>query len=660
MRTEPRARAQVQQIGRRRDPGWVLSIVLVAAVALVVIPFFLGTYGVHHFQAPLGWDTPKYLWRTSLAEYLGVTHLPSHLPPPVNGSPDRPAFPVLALVFSSLLHVSRPDLAAVFPAVAAAAIGLAAGAFAAVGLRRSWWEGAVVGASVGTSVVVARLAAPEAYQDNLFAAAAILAGLVAVALALRRGSGLLAQILLLGAVALLHWPFLLVVLAMLGLTAAWFLPESWRAWRAGTRAHRTTAGAVVTVCAGAVALGVVALFGVLTGVPKRPKTSVQAEREYAKKLREDLPIYRLWFAAPVAAAGGAGIISRRERPAVERFVLVLLAVWAGVTALALGLSWAGLAVPAHRFLAFALPLALLLALGGMAIGRLLARRSRILGVAATVLVLGFAAYLSQDFWLSNRPPTNPDVEKEVANAAAYLDAAHVPASRPVVFILNDTANPGVDVAFFAHTIRASLPAPRIEQAYVYLGDPDAWLAYRPTVLRPVDPNRDYDGTSWRYFRAVRPLGPEHPVALLLGSLNPDRRFFGPWTGSHPDALASPGVFVVRGPRLPSPLGEAPSGIGRIGLGRLAWMAASVFAVLFVAGLGWTLALLGRRTDPYVAASLAPAVGVAALVSAGVLASRLGAGLTTWGGLRIPLAVALAGWGAWAVRRFLIEGGTTGG
>jgi hypothetical protein len=659
VRTEPRARAQVKEIGRRRDPGWALSIVLVVAVALVVIPFFLATYGVHHFQAPLGWDTPKYLWRTSLAEYLGVTHLPSHLPPPVNGSPDRPAFPVLALVFSSLLHVSRPDMAAVFPAVAAAAIGLAAGAFAAVGLRRSWWEAALVGASVGTSVVVARMAAPEAYQDNLFAAAAILAGLVAVALALRRGSGLLAPILLLGAGALLHWSFLVIVLAMLGLTAAWFLPESWRSWRAGAHAHHTPAGAIVTVCAGAAALGAVALFGVLTGAPKRPKTSVQAEREYAKKLREDLPIYRLWFTAPVAAAGGAALVARRERPAEERFALVLLAVWLGVTALALGLSWAGLAVPAHRFLAFALPFALLVALGGIAIGRLLARRSRILGVTATVLVLGFAAYLSQDFWLSNRPPTNPDVEKEVANAAAYLDNAHVPASRPIVFIVNDTANPGVDVAFFAHTIRASLPAPRIEQAYVYLGDPAAWRAHHPTIVRPVGPNRDYDGTSWRYFRAVRPLGSERPVALLLGSLNPDRRFFGPWTASHAEALKAPGVFVVRGPRFTRLFGEAPSGIGRIGLGRLAWMAAAVFAVLFVAGLGWTLALLGRRTEPFVAASLAPAVGVAALVSAGVLASRLGAGLTTTAGLRLPLAVTLAGWGAWAIRRFLIEGGPTG-
>jgi hypothetical protein len=647
VRTEPRARAQVQETGQRRDPGWVLSILLVAAVALVVIPFFLGTYGVHHFQAPLGWDTPKYLWRTSLAEYLGLTHLPSHLPPPVNGSPDRPAFPVLALVFSSLLHVSRPDLAAAFPAVAASAIGLAAGAFAAVG------------ASVGTSVVVARMAAPEAYQDNLFAAAAILAGLVAMALALRRGSGLMAPILLLGAGALLHWSFLLMVLAILVLTAAWFLPESWRDWRAGTRAYRTPAGAIVAVCAAAAALGAVALFGVLTGVPKKPKTSVQAEREYAKKLREDLPIYRLWFTAPVAAAGGGALVARRERSAAERFALVLVAVWLGVTALALGLSWAGLAVPAHRFLAFALPLALLVALGGIAVGRFLARRSRILGVAATVVVLGFAAYLSQDFWLSNRPPANPDVEKEVANAAAYLDAAHVPASRPVAFIVNDTANPGVDVAFFAHTIRASLPAPRIEQAYVYLGDPNAWLAHHPTVLRPAGANRDYDGTSWRYFRAVRPLGAERPVALLLGSLNPDRRFFRPWTASHGNAIAAPGVFVVRGPQLPSPLGEAPSGIGRIGMGRLAWMTAAAFAVLFVAGLGWTLALLGRRTDPFVAASLAPAVGVAAMVSAGVLASRLGAGLTTWGGLRLPLAVALGGWAAWAVRRFLIEGGPTG-
>src|SRR6266542_2010651 len=88
--------AEAPPVRTTRPHRWVAGA-LVLAILAVVFTFFLTTYAVHRYKVPLGWDSPKYLWRTKLAALTGVTHLPSHLPPPINANPDRPGFPTLAL-----------------------------------------------------------------------------------------------------------------------------------------------------------------------------------------------------------------------------------------------------------------------------------------------------------------------------------------------------------------------------------------------------------------------------------------------------------------------------------------------------------------------------------------------------------------------------------
>jgi hypothetical protein len=155
---------------------------------------------------------------------------------------------------------------------------------------------------------------------------------------------------------------------------------------------------------------------------------------------------------------------------------------------------------------------------------------------------------------------------------------------------------------------------------------------------------DYDGTSWRYFRDVRPLlrnGPR-PVAVLLRSANPDREFFSYWTKSH--AEGPPGVWVVDGPPAPVPAGGVATGPATpIGAGNVGWAAVALLAMVWIVGSGWAVAV-SERGSWFAASALAPAVGVAVVVAAGVLADRAGIRLGSGGGVGVLLVGTAAGWG----------------
>src|SRR5439155_21220494 len=112
---------------------------------------------------------------------------------------------------------------------------------------------------------------------------------------------------------------------------------------------------------------------------------------------------------------------------------------------ALIMAAAGVPVPAHRFLAFALPVPLLVAIGALALPAWFAQGSRwrrVGGAAAAVAILAGAAVLSQAYWLRSRPQMNPVLARQAENAAAYLDRAGVPEDRAVVFVANLGRNAG--------------------------------------------------------------------------------------------------------------------------------------------------------------------------------------------------------------------------
>jgi hypothetical protein len=104
---------------------------------------------------------------------------------------------------------------------------------------------------------------------------------------------------------------------------------------------------------------------------------------------------------------------------------------------------------------------------------------------------------------------------------------------------------------------------------------------------------------------------------------------------------APNVIVLRGPTPPdriaaaSPPSEVPSLPDGILYGLL------ILILLWVAGAGWTKALLGGSPAEMVA-SLAPVTGAAVLIVGGLTAAELGVRLSLGGAVATYLAVSLSG------------------
>jgi hypothetical protein len=645
-----------------RFGGWVAAGMIAGAVGVGTIAYYLWIYRTKAFTVPIGWDTSRYLWRTTMAQAVGIAGMEDAVPSFVNADPARPAFPVIASTLSSLWGISPFRIAAVLPPVAAAIIGLAAGSFVGSILRRPSWEVAAVAVGVGTSAFVVRLLGPETYQDNLFAAAVFMAAATPLAMSALQREAAIPAALLLGAGGVVHWAFFVFMLATVLLMGVAYGPASWRAWRSGTSGLLGTASArLAGVGAGAAAVAASTVYGVLGTTTRSPRLS---EREFARKLRLDLHTYGFPITLPLAAGGAASLAfgskaerRRGDRPVEaedgargerhgrwrpadgtqrDRAALVLLLAWCAV-ALAgyIGLEVFSLKIPAHRFLAFALAVPVLAVVGVLRLGGIVARFSRPLGASLVLLILGIGAWASHTEWFRNEPWIDPERTRQAATAGAYLEAAGLDPERPVVFIVND-----VDASFVAlmtHMIRSVLPAERIEQAYFYAGSPEDYLARRPT---PVPPGA-HGSLSRSYFSNMVETYDRNPVALVLAFYNEDR--YNAWVRSHPGTVVGPQVAVVSGPILSEPVPAVPGPAGPYRIATLALLAVASLGVLWVVGLGWSVVLVRRWLSPLGLVAVAPAIGIAALVVGGVVVDRAGVRLTGIGGAVTPLGIALAGW-----------------
>jgi hypothetical protein len=636
--------------------SWGRALALTAVVAAAVLGFYLSIYPSAHIPSPIGWDTPRYLWRTTLVRAVGIVHLQSVVPRPVTPDPSRPAFPVLASVLSSLTGTSPFRVAAVLPSMMAAAIGLAAGAFVAATLRRPAWQLAVVAVGVAVSAFMVRLEGPEAYQDNLFAAAVITSAALAIAIALEDRQAVLPAIALLGVAGVIHWAFFSFIAATLLLTAAGYAAGSWRDWRSGRRRLlETPAGRIASILVGSAAIAAITIFAVLGGDLRPPRLT---ESEFEKKLALDLPRYRFPLVLPIALIGILSLVvavrrAKGERHDRTRFVLTVLLAWCAVAlAGVLAFTVLGVEVPAHRFLAFGLAIPLLAVLGllwiagaaGGAAGRVSsARLSKPVSVGVVILALGGAAWLAHGLWFRTRSFMDTGKVQDAATAGAYLDAAHVGPGRPVVFIVLNTD--GSNVALMGHLARAALPATRIEHLYIYAGAPQDYLAGRATP----DASGEPDPLSERYLAPLLPTYDQDPVAVVLSSFN-DIHYHA-WVAEHPETQVGPGVAVVRGPGLAHPVHDVPSPIRPARTVGLAVLAGVALGALWLCGIGWVRALLGPWLRPAEAAALAPAVGVGAVVVAGIAIDRVGIRLVGVRGMLPAVLVALTGWiAAWVSAR----------
>lgn len=624
--------------------SWGAGALTVGVVALVVLGFYLSIYPARGFTVPIGWDQSEYLWRTRLAQEVGVAAIDRPLPAVPSPKSGRPGFPVVTAVLSSLGSVSPFRVAMALSTVVAAAIGLAAAGLVGAVLRRPLWEQAAVGLGVALSPLMVRLMSPESYMDTMLAAAVFTAAAVPLALAVEDRRALLPAALLVGAGAAIHWSFFGFLAATVLLTGALLLPASWARWRRGEAALLDTPTARLgEVLLGGAALGALAIFGVLGDRLPRPRLDPS---ELAKKLRRDLPKYRFAFTLPVAALGAVGLwwasgqpregresdtwSEARTPPGQARFVLLWFLAWCAVVAAGVGArALLGLNVPAHRFLSFALPVPILTVLGAVWAGRLLARglRAPVVAVLLVAVALAGVGLLAHRQWFGTRAWTNPDVLQDVGVAAGYLEAAGVPPDRPVVFVVStrDWNTAGL----LGHMVRAALPPERIPEAYLFVGRPQDYLARRPS---------DWAVSRASFERLLQVL-PRQPVAVAV-AMPPATSLA--WAQAHPDLVITERVAVVEGPSPPPGLRPAGPPVGGIPSWKLGAVAGGSLLALGLVGLGWTWALLRPWAAPAQVLALAPAVGVGVLVLGGVLADRLGFHLEGAVGASLPLALAVGG------------------
>jgi len=614
----------------------VASGAILSVLAVVIMGLYLWIYPAGGFSVALGWDTAEYVWRTRLAQEVGVAHVDDAVPSIVPAKSGRPGYPVISATLSSVSGVEPLRVAAVIPPAVVAAIALAAGAFVSSVLRRPPWQLAVVTLFVGLSPFMVSLMDPEGYVDNLMAAAVFMAATVPVALALQDRAALIPAVVLFGMGGVIHWTFLQLVSATLLLTAAFLLPGSLRRWRSGARLLDTPAARLGQIVVGGALFAVGTLYGFLGD--RLPRLQAITE-EFLPKLVRDIPRYLFPFTLPLAALGVGALAWDAREPAEHttrvRFTLAFLLSWClvvlgGVVANAVF----GVPIPSHRFLAFALAVPVLGALGVIWLGGLASRVALPVGAFLIGSLVVLSVVLTEWQWARAVPWVDAEKMSEAGVAAAYLDAAQVGRDRPVVFVVSgrDWAYAGLMV----HMLRAALPPDRMDDVHLFAGSPQDYLDRRPRRT----------GVSTYYFSQMRHTYALDPVALVLPSFNVVH--FQAWVDEHPQSRVAPSLAIVRGPVIDRPLPPEAGPIGRfppIGLGILA---VASLAVLALVGLGWAVTLVGSWLRPIELLALSPAVGIGTLVLGGVVFDRLGLRLSAMPGALLPLLVAAGGWAAFAV------------
>jgi len=250
-------------------------------------------------------------------------------------------------------------------------------------------------------------------------------------------------------------------------------------------------------------------------------------------------------------------------------------------------------------------------------------------------------------WQTTVNWVDPVKFQEANAAAAYLSAAHVPASRPVVFVVDDRGpQPSANVSFMRDHVYAMMPVARDRHVYVYMGSPENYLARHPTALAG---NVRYTNASRRYFRLIGGTYGQDPVALIGFGFNVAH--YEQWAAAHPESVI-PGqqLAVVRGPAPLGALSIPPTAIGPQSMLKLVLIAVAVLGLLGLVGLGWARVLIGGWLDSVELAAVAPAFGIAFLVIAGVAVDRVGVRLEGLPGAMVLVGTGVIGWALVFVRR----------
>lgn len=600
--------------GRRGDPhepsrltwkGLEILSALVVPVG-VIAAIYLAPFAADPSKMPFGVDTSGYIWRVNVVHDLGIGSLTpeaTNAPKPLG---DRPGYPIVLSLLRSVTGLSSLSLMWLTPALFASALGLAAGSLASDGALERRSRSGAVAIAVGGSAFVAWTAV--GYATNLALDVVAMAAAVMMLEVARGRRGVWGGAILLASGVLMHWMFATLFIVLLGVVAfvQSVLP------RGDMADPRRLA---IKRLAAMLALGVALGAGGLLLAPQRPGQLPGVERAGpgpARKLEFRLPALALPITLPLAGLGSALLALDRRRD--RRNAGVLLGVWSSIAVVSL-VAWflLGLPLPPYRWAGFALTIPAAVVLGAFAAaGRL--ERSGQQGIALVALSFGLVATVGlagagASVWWNREPTLAADEFAQLRTFTSYLEPLPLE-TRVVILLKAHNRKPPFNRAWTMlppeRMPYVTLVAARVKRNAPDLGLPPAAQDQPGTVVVALDAYR-------------KPLD----VGLSLG----------------------PGVHLISGP-LPRDVQagvppRAPPGIA------LAFMVAILLVVLLLTGGGWAalsdLPVLGIL-------SVAPALGLAILSCAGLVASRLGVPLHGLGGSGLVGGIAVVGWLAAVLRR----------
>jgi hypothetical protein len=619
-------------------PGRAASGVLaLVATSIVVLVFYAAPYVVRGFRVPIGNDTAVYVWWARYAQVAGLQ---------APGIGHRPGIIGALAVISSFLHLPVAWVAPAFGPVLAVCVGLAVAAFVAstFGPDRILMTLTVLFTAIFLVPMVSGYLATLMFGAILVAAFCCLVWRLAESGWWRA----VAPGVLVGAAGLAHPIFLglgavLIVGGAAPLLTAKSEGGSHRTMQRGSMTRRLV---VMALVAGAVFIAGMWLSHA-SGSPfdtsldsayrRLGLSHLLVEAHRSAFIHGSLP----WLLALGLAASTVVSVATTPPPTPEGngtgrrlFFWGVLSAWVLVTAAGLALVFR-FDVPGDRLATFSLALPILLAMG---FARLLrsdradvARVSEPLVKARSwtllaVHVLGIALFLGFQWLLwSTQVPPSPVTITEARSVGTIL--ASEPPGTPAILVADvpGAENLAIDAV---NRLRASVPANRTGDVYLYLGSPDDFVARMPS--RTGVPGHDrLAQDSWRRIEPlVEGSGPFLAVAIEHFASSAYREALG-LRGS---TQIAPGVAALPGSTLgadrrPSPEDAALTSPGPAPMSPWLplWLSPMVLGLLAVVGWPWTR-VAWRGGSTLVQVAVAPAVGLAGIALAAVVVDALGIGL----------------------------------